>query len=66
MLQLKATPLVATITVVDIFAISSRVRQDMFIIYEPLLLLAVVYLMITGLIVLVFRMLERRIPTRLG
>jgi polar amino acid transport system permease protein len=65
-LQLKATPLVATITVVDIFAVSSRVRQDMFIIYEPLLLLAVVYLMITGLIVLVFRVLERRIPTRLG
>ncbi len=65
-LQLKATPLVATITVVDIFAVSSRVRQDMFIIYEPLLLLALIYLMITGLIVLMFRMLERRIPTRLG
>ena len=65
-LQLKATPLVATITVVDIFAVSSRVRQDMFIIYEPLLLLAAIYLMITGLIVLLFRALERRIPTRLA
>ncbi|MGO4839348.1 ABC transporter permease subunit, partial [Rhizobiaceae sp. 2RAB30] len=30
-LQLKATPLVATITVVDIYAVASRVRQDTFI-----------------------------------
>ncbi len=42
--QLKATPLVATITVVDIYAVASRVRQETFIVYEPLLLLAVVYL----------------------
>jgi polar amino acid transport system permease protein len=65
-LQLKATPLVATITVVDIYAVSSRVRQDTFIIYEPLLLLAVVYLMITGLIVLAFRWLESRVPSRVA
>ncbi|SEO11839.1 amino acid ABC transporter membrane protein 2, PAAT family (TC 3.A.1.3.-) [Gemmobacter aquatilis] len=63
-LQLKATPLVATITVVDIYAVASRVRQDTFITYEPLLLLAVVYMAITGLIVLLFRALERRIPSR--
>ena len=59
-LQLKATPLVATITVVDIYAVASRVRQDTFIIYEPLLLLAAVYMAVTGLIVLAFRRLERR------
>ncbi len=63
-LQLKATPLVATITVVDIFAVSSRIRQDTFIVYEPLLLLAVVYMVITGIIVLAFRALENRLPTR--
>lgn len=63
-LQLKATPLVATITVVDIYAVASRVRQDTFITYEPLLLLAVVYMAITGIIVLLFRALERRIPSR--
>ncbi len=61
-LQMKATPLVATITVIDIYAVASRVRQDTFIIYEPLLLLAVVYLMIAGLLTLVFRLLERRYP----
>jgi polar amino acid transport system permease protein len=61
-LQLKATPLVATITVVDIYAVASRVRQDTFIVYEPLLLLALVYLVITGVIVTLFRLLERRVP----
>lgn len=59
-LQMKATPLVATITVIEIYAVAGRVRQDTFIIYEPLLLLAVVYLMIAGLIALAFRLLERR------
>lgn len=65
-LQLKATPLVATITVVDIYAVASRVRQDTFIIYEPLLLLALVYLVITGILVFLFRRLEALIPARLG
>ncbi len=65
-LQLKATPLVATITMVDIYAVASRVRQDTFITYEPLLLLAAVYMAITGVIVFAFRWLEARIPTRVG
>ncbi len=65
-LQLKATPLVATITVIDIYAVSSRVRQDTFIVYEPLLLLALVYMAIAGLIVLAFRWLERRVPQRVA
>ncbi|RJG47407.1 ABC transporter permease subunit [Mesorhizobium sp. DCY119] len=65
-LLLKATPLVATITVVDIYAVASRVRQDTYIVYEPLLLLALIYLCITGIIVFIFRRLEARIPTRVG
>jgi polar amino acid transport system permease protein len=65
-LQLKSTPLVATITVIDIYAVASRVRQDTFIVYEPLLLLALVYLVITGVLVLLFRKLEKRIPVKLG
>ncbi|MBQ2259952.1 MAG: ABC transporter permease [Loktanella sp.] len=59
-LQLKATPLVATISVIDIYAVASRVRQDTFIIYEPLLLLAVIYMMIAGLLALGFKLLEQR------
>lgn len=59
-LQLKATPLVATITVIDIYAVASRVRQDTFIIYEPLLLLALIYMAIAGLLAVIFKRLERR------
>jgi polar amino acid transport system permease protein len=65
-LQLKSTPLVATITVVDLYAVASRVRQDTFLTYEPLLLLAAGYLVITGIIVVLFRRVERMIPSKLG
>jgi polar amino acid transport system permease protein len=65
-LQLKATPLVATITMIDIYSVASRVRQETFITYEPLLLLALVYMTITGILVFAFRKLEARIPARLG
>ena len=65
-LQLKATPLVATITMVDIYSVASRVRQETFVTYEPLLLLALVYMAITGVIVFAFRKIEARIPSRLG
>jgi len=65
-LQLKATPLVATITVIEIYSVASRVRQDTFIIYEPLLLLALVYMAIAGLIGLGFRWLEKRYTPGLG
>ena len=63
-LQLKATPLVATITVIDVYAVITRVRQDTFIIYEPLLLLALIYLCLTGILVAIFRYYENKIPTR--
>ncbi len=43
-LQLKSTPIVATITVLDLYAVALRVRQDTFVIYEPLLLLALIYI----------------------
>ena len=55
---------VATITVVDTYFLSKRVTQDIFIVYEPLLLLAVVYMIMAGLIVLLFKWLESRVPSR--
>jgi polar amino acid transport system permease protein len=63
-LQLKSTPLVATITVVDLYAVFSRVRQETYIVYEPLLLLALIYMLLTGVLVALFSLLERRIPAR--
>lgn len=61
-LLLKSTPLVATITVVDVFAVLSRVRQDTFIIYEPLLLLAAIYMILTGILVAALKPIERLVP----
>lgn len=63
-LQLKSTPLVATITVVDLYGVVSRVRQQTYLTYEPLLLLAAIYLLLTAALVVIFRFFERRIPTR--
>ena len=63
-LQLKSTPLVSTITIFEIYRVAGQVRQDTFIIYEPLLLLAVVYMLLAGVIVLVFRWLENLVPSR--
>lgn len=63
-LQLKATPLVATIAVVDVYAVFGRIRQETFIVYEPLLLLALTYMVMAGLITLGFRLLESRLPSR--
>lgn len=63
-LQLKATPLVATITVVDLYGVISRVRQETYLTYEPLILLALIYMVLTALLVWIFRSFENRIPTR--
>lgn len=61
-LTLKATPLAATITIYELFGRSTEVRQDTFLVYEPLLLVAGIYVLLTGVIVTLFGWLERRIP----
>ncbi len=61
-LQLKSTPLVATITVVDVYAVFARIREDTYITYEPLLFLALIYCILTGILVMLFRLIEKRLP----
>ncbi|MDP5293637.1 ABC transporter permease subunit [Oceanimonas sp. CHS3-5] len=61
-LHLKATPLVATIAVIDIYAIIARIRQETFITYEPLLLLAFIYTLLAAGIALGVWLLEKRLP----
>ena len=63
-LTLKATPLAGTITVHELYSISTQVRQDTFLTYEPLLLVAFLYICLTTIIVILFRYLESRIPKR--
>jgi polar amino acid transport system permease protein len=62
--QLHSTPLVATITVIDVFAVTSRVRQDTFLTYEPLLFVAMIYICLTAILVLGFRKLENMVPVK--
>jgi len=61
-LTLKSTPLAATITVFEVYGIGTVVRQETYRIYEPLLFIAGIYICLTGLIVLLFRWLEKRVP----
>ena len=61
-LQLKSTPLVATITVVDLYGVISHVRQDTYLVYGPLLFLAFIYMGLTGILVMLVRFLEKRVP----
>ncbi|MCU0832667.1 MAG: ABC transporter permease [Rhizobiaceae bacterium] len=62
--QLKSTPLVATITVIDAYAVISRVRQDTFLTYEPLLFLALIYMILAGVLVFMFSKLEALVPVK--
>jgi polar amino acid transport system permease protein len=63
-LQLKSTPLAATITVMDLFGVANMIRQDTYRIYEPLLLVATIYILLTFIITRVFRVVEAQIPQR--
>lgn len=61
-LTLKSTPLAATITVFDVYGVGSIVRQETYRVYEPLLLVAGIYICLTACIVILFRWLENRVP----
>ncbi|WP_282602689.1 ABC transporter permease subunit [Paracoccus sp. PARArs4] len=62
-LQLKSTPLIATIAVADLYAIVTRVRQATLLTYEPLLLLAGIYLCLSAVLTIALRWLEGRMPS---
>ncbi len=61
-LLLKATPLASTITVIDLMGAATIIRAQTFRVYEPLLLVAGIYIAIAVVIALVFRLLELRVP----
>ena len=63
-LTLKSTPLAATITVYDVFGIGSIIRQETYRVYEPLLVVAGIYFVITAVIVVLFRWLEGKATVR--
>lgn len=63
-LTLKATPLAALVTVADVFSVADKIRQETYIIYPPLIMVMVIYLIMTFIITQIFGRIERQIPTR--
>jgi polar amino acid transport system permease protein len=62
--SMKTTPLVSLVTVVDLFGVADRVRQETYIIYPPLLFVMAVYLILTFIITRIFAHLEAQLPQR--
>ncbi|HEX9906473.1 MAG TPA: ABC transporter permease subunit [Propylenella sp.] len=62
-LLLKSTPLAATITVIDLMGAANIIRAQTFRVYEPLILVAAIYIAIAAAIAVVFRLLENRVPS---
>ena len=62
--QLKSTPLAFTVPVMDLMGAAHKVMQDTYLIYEPLLLVAGIYLLLTWAITSAFSVIERRMPAR--
>ncbi|MCF1480705.1 MULTISPECIES: ABC transporter permease [Rhizobium/Agrobacterium group] len=63
-MQLKATPLAFTVTVMDLYAVAYKVRQDTLLVYEPLIVVTLFYLAITAIIARGFRVVEAQVPIR--
>ena len=62
--QLKSTPLIFTVPVMDMMSVTSKIRQDTYLTYEPLLFLAAIYLILTFFITRLFAYFESYIPVR--
>lgn len=63
-LQLKATPLAFTVTVMDLYAVAFKVRQDTLLVYEPLIVVTLFYVALTALITRAFEVVEAQVPIR--
>jgi polar amino acid transport system permease protein len=63
-MQLKSTPLAFTVTVMDLYAVAYKVRQDTLLVYEPLIVVTVFYLILTAIIARVFHIVEAQVPVR--
>ncbi len=61
-LLLKSVPLVSTIAVMDLLKAANLVRDETFLVYEPLLLVAGIYLALTLVLTTGMRALEVRFP----
>jgi polar amino acid transport system permease protein len=63
-LTLKATPIAALVTVAEIFSVADKIRQETYIIYPPLIMVMIVYMVLTFIITRIFNHYEMQIPSR--
>lgn len=63
-LQLKATPLVFSVTVMDLYGVAYKIRQDTLLIYEPLVVVTVFYVLVAIVVGRVFKVIEAQVPIR--
>ncbi|WP_227369428.1 ABC transporter permease [Halomonas sp. M20] len=61
-LLLKSVPLVSTIAVMDLLKAANLVRDETFLVYEPLLLIAGIYIALTVVLTIAMRLIERNFP----
>jgi polar amino acid transport system permease protein len=63
-LQLQSMPIAFTVTVMELVGVASKVRQDTYIIYEPLMFMGFVYICLTFIFVYVFGLVEKMVPQK--
>lgn len=61
-LLLKSVPLVSTIAMMDLLKAANLVRDETFLVYEPLLLIAGIYIAMTLVLTISMRIVEQRFP----
>lgn len=61
-LLLKSVPLVSTIALMDLLKAANLVRDETFLVYEPLLLIAGIYIALTLVLTISMRFIERNFP----
>lgn len=63
-LQLQSMPIAFTVTVMELVGVASKIRQDTYIIYEPLMFMGFVYICLTFIFVYVFGLVEKMVPQK--
>lgn len=61
-LLLKSIPLVSTIALIDLLQAANIIRDETFLVYEPLLLIAGIYIATTVVLTLALRLVELNFP----
>jgi polar amino acid transport system permease protein len=62
--QLKSTPLAFTVTVMELMGATKNIQQSTYLTYEPLLFIALIYIILTFFITRAFNYVEGLVPNK--